>query len=116
MPKSSSLALQGAAVRCIILNVTFDDPFFSSSGAEAVMATGAQGSGAGGDSTTATMEDKLSAALVETADEIAHAECFDAEQRAEVYSILDALKLDTEAHRAQMKLLTERLKARVGDG
>jgi len=30
---------------------------------------------------------------------VRHTECLDAEQRAEVYSILHALKNDTEAHR-----------------
>jgi len=30
---------------------------------------------------------------------IAHAQCFDDEQRAEVYTILDALKSDCDAHR-----------------
>jgi len=31
--------------------------------------------------------------------EVRHTECLDEEQRAEVYSILHALKNDTEAHR-----------------
>ena len=46
----------------------------------------------------AGLEDQLRATLVATADEVAHAECFDEEQRAEVYSILHALKSDSERH------------------
>ena len=47
----------------------------------------------------ARAEEELAAQLVATADEIAHAECFDPEQRAEVYTILRAIQTDTEAHR-----------------
>ncbi len=46
----------------------------------------------------AGLEDQLRATLAATADEVAHAECFDEEQRAEVYSILHALKSDSERH------------------
>ena len=44
------------------------------------------------------LEDQLRATLLAAADEIAHAECFDDEQRAEVYSILHALKSDSDRH------------------
>lgn len=76
--------------------------------------TGAQSSDLGGASAMMSLEDELSAALGAAADQIAHTECFDTEERAEVYSILDALKLDTKAHRALVKLLTERLKGETG--
>lgn len=46
---------------------------------------------------------RIEQGLVETvkaaAWEVQHTECLDDEQRAEVYSILHALKNDTEAHR-----------------
>ena len=43
----------------------------------------------------AGLEDDLAAAIEQAADQIAHAECFDIEQRAEVYSILHALQADS---------------------
>lgn len=46
------------------------------------------------------MEDQLVDTLAQAASEVAHSECFDSEQRAEVYTILDALKADTAAHRS----------------
>jgi chorismate synthase len=64
----------------------------------------------------AGIEHQLAAALVETADEIKHVECFDDEQRAEVYAILQALRTDTEAHRAMVELLARQLKRGKGDG
>ena len=45
------------------------------------------------------IEDKLSATLAETSREVAHLECFDVEQRAEIYSILEAIRKDVEVHR-----------------
>ena len=46
---------------------------------------------------------RIEQGLVDTvqaaAREVQHTECLDDEQRAEVYSILHALKNDTEAHR-----------------
>lgn len=45
------------------------------------------------------LEDELSDAIRRTAEEIAHAECLDEEQRAEVYTILDTLRADTQTHR-----------------
>ena len=47
----------------------------------------------------ADIEARLAASLSETAGEVARSECFDAEQRAEVYVILDALRSDSKAHR-----------------
>lgn len=54
------------------------------------------------------VEEQLASALSATSQEIAHAECFDAEQRAEVYAILQALQADTEMHRAILKVLLRR--------
>jgi hypothetical protein len=45
------------------------------------------------------LEEELSAALKRTAEELAHAECLDEEQRAEVYTILETLRSDTKTHR-----------------
>ena len=61
-----------------------------------------------------SLEDKLSVTLMETADDVAHSECFDAEQRAEVYTILATLKANTKTHRAMVELLTQKL--REGQG
>jgi hypothetical protein len=44
------------------------------------------------------LEEELSDALRRTADEVARAQCLDEEQRAEVYTILDALRADTQTH------------------
>ncbi len=46
-----------------------------------------------------SLEDRLAATLAETSRELAHTECFDPEQRAEIYTILGVLKTDTNAHR-----------------
>ncbi|MCD6364446.1 MAG: hypothetical protein J7M14_01085, partial [Planctomycetes bacterium] len=50
-------------------------------------------------SAAADVEARLAASLSETAGEVARSECFDDEQRAEVYVILDALRSDSKAHR-----------------
>jgi hypothetical protein len=47
----------------------------------------------------AALEEDLSRTLRRTAEEIAHSECLDEEQRAEVYAILEALRSDTQTHR-----------------
>lgn len=52
-------------------------------------------------------EERLKELLSETADEIAHTECFDTEQRAEVYSILEALKFNSETHKNMVHLLAK---------
>jgi len=51
------------------------------------------------------LEDELAAMLARTAGEVDHAECFDQEQRAEVYAILSALRADTQAHRTMLDRL-----------
>jgi len=53
-------------------------------------------------SALAEVEDRLAAALKETAGDVARSECFDTEQRAEVYAILDAMRSDSEVHRASI--------------
>jgi hypothetical protein len=45
------------------------------------------------------LEEELAAALQQTAEEMAHAECLDDEQRAEVYTIIETLRSDTKTHR-----------------
>lgn len=47
----------------------------------------------------ARIEEQLAAGLSQAAREIDHMDCFDDEQRAEIYAILKALKDDTAAHR-----------------
>ncbi len=55
------------------------------------------------------LEDRLSAMLYEAANEVAHTDCLDDEQRAEVYTILRALQADGEMHRGILSLLSRRL-------
>ena len=58
-----------------------------------------QGNAAADASNVVSLEDRLAATLDETSREVAHTECFDPEQRAEIYTILAILKADTNAHR-----------------
>lgn len=46
----------------------------------------------------ADMEEQLAQRLHQASKEIDHMDCFDDEQRAEIYTILKALKDDTRAH------------------
>ena len=55
------------------------------------------------------MEDRLVESLAETAGEFAHVECFDDERRSEVYTILQAMRSDSETHRATIELLARGL-------
>ena len=57
----------------------------------------------------AGVESQLSATLSATSDEIAHSECLEMEDRAEVYSILQAIQADSEIHRQAIQHLTHRL-------
>jgi len=50
-------------------------------------------------SAMAKVEEQIAVALAATASQIARAECFDAEQRSEIYAILGTMKADSEAHR-----------------
>jgi hypothetical protein len=56
-----------------------------------------------------TAESVIFNSLNQTTDELAHAECFDQEQRAEIYAILQAIKTDTENHRQMIQLLAQKL-------
>jgi len=47
----------------------------------------------------AKIEDQLAGVLLRTTKDISHSECFDDEQRAEIYTILQTLKADTCLHR-----------------
>ena len=53
----------------------------------------------------AAMENTLAASLTATSSEIAHSEYLSVEQRSEVYSILEALRADTEHHKKAIRLL-----------
>jgi hypothetical protein len=51
------------------------------------------------------LEEQLASMLQETATEVAHTDCLDDEQRAEIYTILSALQADSEMHRGMMNVL-----------
>jgi hypothetical protein len=53
----------------------------------------------------ATMENRLASSLTATSSEVAHSEYLSVEQRSEVYSILEALRADTEHHKKAIRLL-----------
>ena len=53
---------------------------------------------AGNLSAMAGVEEVLATSLQQAAGEVARTECFDTEQRAEVYAILDTMRADTEQH------------------
>jgi hypothetical protein len=55
------------------------------------------------------LERKLEAILVQTAREIAHTECLDPEQRAEVYTIVESLQHDTATHHAMAEKVVRHL-------
>ena len=61
-------------------------------------------------SAATNMEDQLTESLRETANDLEHMELFDTEQRAEIYTILEAMRSDTELHRA----VAARLAGEVG--
>ena len=77
--------------------------------------SGQSGGAAAGPANLGPMEERLAAILLRTADEVARSECFDCEQRAEVYTILETLKANTETHRAMVKLLNRRIRERQGN-
>lgn len=62
-----------------------------------------------------SVESKIVESLSETADELAHSECFDQEQRAEIYAILQAIKTDTENHRKTVQLLARKMNEDIPD-
>ncbi|MGB2820239.1 MAG: hypothetical protein WBF17_04615 [Phycisphaerae bacterium] len=57
----------------------------------------------------ANAEDQLAATLMATSDEIAHSDCLDAEERSEVYTIVEAILADTRVHRQTIELLAHSL-------
>ena len=61
------------------------------------------------------VESKICNSLTETTDELAHTECFDQEQRAEIYAILQAIKNDTDNHRRTIELLAKKLSEDIPD-
>lgn len=62
-------------------------------------------------STLFDIEADLAATLSETVDEIEHMDCFDPEQRAELYTILRAMVSDTQQHRTSLaKLMAAAIK------
>ena len=65
--------------------------------------------------TLADLEDRLCASLQDAADEVAHAEALDGEQRSEVYADLQALCADGRLHRATVEQLVRRLGSEQGD-
>ena len=60
-------------------------------------------------------ESKIAYSLASAAEELAHTECFDQEQRAEIYAILGAIKTDTENHRRTIELVADNPAKGVGD-
>ena len=60
-------------------------------------------------------ESKIANSLAVAAEELAHSECFDNEQRAEIYAILGAIKTDTENHRRMIELTADKVAKGVGD-
>ena len=57
----------------------------------------------------ADAESRIGDVLAQTSEELAHAECFNEEQRAEIYAILQALKTDTSNHRQIVEMLAQKL-------
>ena len=62
------------------------------------MTSESDGAFVSGTAKAARMEKQLAAFLEETSEELGYAECFDSEQRAELYTILQALISDTAEH------------------
>ncbi len=60
-------------------------------------------------------ESRIADSLSKTADELAHSECFDQEQRAEIYAILQAIKTDTDNHHKTVKLLAKKMREDIPD-
>lgn len=75
---------------------------------------GGQGGIGGSVETLAGVEQDLAATLSATSEEIAHSECLDAEARAEVYTILEAIQADSQVHQEAIRKLIPQL-AEAGD-
>ena len=74
--------------------------------AESTMPQPAQPSNSAEGVYLSALEDRLADQLSQASQEVDRAECFDDEQRAEVYAILEALHSDTRAHRRAIHLLS----------
>lgn len=66
-------------------------------------------------SAIAGLENQLVTALKKTSRDLAHIESLDGEQRAEIYSILQAMKVETESDRATVEMLLRRLSGEVAN-
>ena len=77
--------------------------------------TGIEGAGFQDMTAIAGIENQVASTLVRASGEIARSECFDLEQRAEIYAILEALKADSEVHRALIASLQRKLGPQVPD-
>jgi hypothetical protein len=58
----------------------------------------------------ATLQEGLAATLLRTSDDIAHVESLDAEQRSEVYAILEAIRTNSQLHLATVARLARKIK------
>ena len=61
-----------------------------------------------GKSQLTSAESKIADSLATAAEELSRSECFDNEQRAEIYAILGAIKTDSENHRQMIKLVSDK--------
>jgi hypothetical protein len=59
----------------------------------------------------ANLEEGLAATLMRTSEDIAHVESLDAEQRSEVYAIIEAIRTNSRLHLATVAKLAGRIKA-----
>ena len=76
------------------------------------------GTGSGGVtrlSVAAHLEERLAATLNETSHEVSRMECLDAEQRSEIYAILEALTSDSQQHSALIQMLKSRRQEGISD-
>lgn len=95
-------------VRLFVVSFTTAEMEYSMTGAGTYIAADPSG--------WADAESHIGDVLAQTAEELAHTECFDQEQRAEIYAILQALKTDTSNHRQMVQLLAGKLRDRsAGD-
>jgi len=60
-------------------------------------------------------ESNIANSLATAAEELSRTECFDNEQRAEIYAILGAIKTDSENHQRMIELVTGNPAEGVGD-
>ncbi len=62
-----------------------------------------------------SVEEGLSQALAVASNEVARAFFFNAAETAEIYTILETLKANTETHRALVELLADKMKTKHSD-